>query len=78
MVASGGSHRARLRSPSPLRVREEQVPREGTRVSRIVRRARGADGATYVWVARTRGVGTGEGGAGLRYDRAVDAPPAVS
>ncbi|MEZ4401898.1 MAG: hypothetical protein R3B06_17850 [Kofleriaceae bacterium] len=61
----------------PLRVREEQVPREGTRVSRIVRRARGTDGATYVWVARTRGVGTGEGSAGLRYDRALDAPPAT-
>ena len=34
--------------------------------------ARGTDGANYVWVARTRGVGTGEGSAGLRYDRAID------
>ena len=63
---------ARPAPGSPLRVREEQVPREGTRVSRIVRRARGTDGASYVWVARTRGVGTGEGSAGLRYDRAID------
>jgi hypothetical protein len=57
-----------------LRLREEQVPREGTWVRRIVRRARGADGAVHVWVARTRGIGTGEGDAGLRYDRGVEGP----
>ncbi len=37
--------------------------------------ARGADGSTYVWLARTRRIGTGEGSADLRFDRAVDAPP---
>jgi|JI10StandDraft_1071094.scaffolds.fasta_scaffold01379_16 hypothetical protein len=62
---------------TPLRVREEQVPREGTHVRRGYRRARGADGSTYVWLARTRRTGTGEGSADLRFDRAVDAPPPV-
>jgi hypothetical protein len=57
------------------RVREEQIPREGRRVIRHVRRARGADGATHVWVARATGVGQGEGWSGLRYDLAVPAEP---
>jgi hypothetical protein len=60
---------------APLRIREEQVPREGTHVRRAHRRARGADGSTHIWLARTRRIGTGEGSADLRFDRAVDAPP---
>ena len=67
----------------PYRIREEQIPREGTRVSRLVRRARGADGTTHVWIARTRGVGTGEGSSGLVFDQALPtdrplAPPTGS
>jgi hypothetical protein len=53
------------------RVREKQIPREGRRVIRHVRRARGADGATHVWVARASSVGQGEGWSGLRFDLAV-------
>ncbi len=67
ILAAGGG--------TPLRVREEHVPREGTHVRRGYRRARGADGSTYVWLARTRRIGTGEGSADLRFDRAVEAPP---
>lgn len=72
--------RGRILQPSslagaPYRVREEEVPREGRRVLRRARRARGVDGRTYVWVARARGVGTGEGYAGLRFDRAVETVP---
>ena len=53
------------------------------RVSRLVRRARGADGTTHVWIARTRGVGTGEGSSGLVFDQALPtdrplAPPTGS
>ena len=58
-------------SDIPYRIREEQIPREGTRVTRLVRRARGADGTTHVWIARTRGVGTGEGSSGLAFDQAL-------
>lgn len=53
------------------RIREEQLPREGRWVSRLIRRARGADGTTHVWIARTRTVGTGEGSSGLRFDLAL-------
>lgn len=57
------------------RVREEEIPREGTRVIRRVRRARGVDGATHVWVARARSIGTGQGWSGLRFDLAVPTVP---
>ena len=60
----------------PPRVREEQVPREGTHIRRVYRRARGSNGSTHVWLTRTRRVGTGEGSADLRFDNAVDAPRA--
>jgi hypothetical protein len=56
---------------TPYRVREEEIPREGTRVARVVRLSRGSDGKTHLWVSRTRSVGTGEGWSGLRYDLAV-------
>ncbi len=57
------------------RVREEEIPREGTRVVRRVRRSRGVDGATHVWVARARSIGCGEGWSGLRFDLAVPTVP---
>jgi hypothetical protein len=60
---------------TPYRVREEEIPREGTRVIRKVRRTRGVDGATHVWVARARSIGTGEGWSGLRFDLAVPTTP---
>ncbi|MCW5801497.1 MAG: hypothetical protein KIT31_03855 [Deltaproteobacteria bacterium] len=62
---------------TPYRVREEEIPREGRRVARVVRRSRGVDGRTHLWVARRRGIGTGEGWSGLRYDAAepVEPPP---
>lgn len=60
---------------APYRIREEEIPREGTRVIRRVRRARGIDGATHVWVARARSVGGGEGWSGLRFDLAVPTAP---
>ncbi len=59
----------------PYRIREEEVPREGRRVARRVRYARGADGRTHVWSTRTRSVGTGEGWSGLRFDLAVPTVP---
>jgi hypothetical protein len=49
-------------------LREEEVPREGARVTRGYRLARGVDGSTFLWLARRKGVGRGEGSSGLRYD----------
>jgi hypothetical protein len=53
---------------------QEEVPREGARVRRRYRMARGSDGALYVWRARRSSVGMGEGSSGLRYDDAIPMP----
>jgi hypothetical protein len=58
---------------APYRVREEEIPREGRRVSRLARWARTIDGKGLVWVSRRRRIGTGEGWSGLRYDLALPA-----
>jgi hypothetical protein len=47
---------------------EEEVPREGARVTRGYRLARWVDGSTFLWLGRRKGVGRGEGSSGLRYD----------
>jgi hypothetical protein len=49
-------------------LREEEVPREGARVTRAYQLARWVDGSTFLWLARRKGVGRGEGSSGLRYD----------
>jgi hypothetical protein len=66
----------RILSPSalngqPYRIREEEVPREGLKVSRVVYRARGSDGSTHLWIARRKQIGRGEGSSGLRFDVAA-------
>lgn len=53
------------------RIREEEVPREGTRVTRLPRWSRWTDGTTHVWITRARGAGTGEGSSGLKFDLAL-------
>ena len=52
----------------PLRVQDEEIPREGARVTRAYQYARWIDGQTYVWMGRRKGVGRGEGSSGLRFD----------
>jgi len=57
----------------PYRIREEEIPREGRRVSRLPRWTRDVDGRARVWMSRRRSVGAGEGWSGLRFDLAVAA-----
>ena len=47
---------------------EEEVPREGARVTRAFQYARWTDGSTHLWVGRRKGPGRGPGGSGLRFD----------
>jgi hypothetical protein len=49
---------------------EEEVPREGARVTRAYRYARWCDGSTHLWLARRKTPGIGEGSSGLRFDTA--------
>lgn len=56
---------------SPYQIREEEVPRAGTRVLRRVNRVRWIDGTTHLWIAREKTVGQGEGASGLQFDLAI-------
>jgi hypothetical protein len=55
-------------SPHPFYVDEEAIPRSGVRVSRRFRRARTADGATWLWTGRRARTGRGEATSGLEWD----------
>jgi hypothetical protein len=52
----------------PLRLRDEEVPRSGRKVTRSRRHARWHDGASLDWVGRANTLGRGEGTSGLAYD----------
>jgi hypothetical protein len=65
--------RGRVLNPTgvvPYRVREEEVTRAGTRITRVICRTRWLGGETYVWIARRKSAGSGEGSSGLKYDLA--------
>ena len=52
----------------PLAIYEEEIPREGVRVTRGYQLARWLDGSTHLWIGRRKVVGSGEGSSGLRFD----------
>lgn len=58
----------RVLQPPGLTLREEEVPREGARVTRGYRMARWVDGTTFLWLSRRKQVGRGEGSSSLRFD----------
>jgi hypothetical protein len=51
-----------------LRIPDEEIPREGVRVTRAWQLARWTDGSTYLWTSRHKRPGRGEGWSGLRFD----------
>lgn len=52
----------------PLRIEEEEVPREGALVERSFQYARWFDGAALLWLGRRKTAGRGESSSGLRFD----------
>jgi len=69
--------RALLLDPGqPFFVADHIIPRAGVQADRYFRRARGADGTVYVWMARLSGPGRGPGLSGLRYDAVRNMAPA--
>ncbi|HTE44552.1 MAG TPA: hypothetical protein VK636_04845 [Gemmatimonadaceae bacterium] len=52
----------------PLRIEEEEVPREGAVVTRAFQFARWFDGRSLLWLGRRTRPGRGEGSSGLRFD----------
>ena len=51
-----------------LAIFEEEIPREGIRVTRNYQLTRWQDGSTHLWIGRTKKVGRGEGSSGLKFD----------
>ena len=51
-----------------LAICEEEIPREGVRVTRTYQLARWQDGSTHLWIGRRKTVGRGEGSSGLKFD----------
>jgi hypothetical protein len=70
--APSGRIVARLSAPG-FQLPDEEVPRAGARLQRIICRARSADGSTHLWIARRKLIGAGAAASGLRYDLAQTA-----
>lgn len=51
-----------------LLLQDEEVPREGARVTRSYQYSRWIDGSTHLWIGRRKQPGRGEGSSGLRFD----------
>ena len=64
-------------TPAPgrsLELYEEEVPREGVRVTRSYQYTRWIDGSTHLWIGRRKQPGRGEGSSGLRFDVVGNSP----
>jgi len=57
-----------LESGQEFSLFEEEVPREGVRVTRNYQFTRWIDGSSHLWLGRRKGVGRGEGSSGARFD----------
>lgn len=68
LPTGGGAPIGKLLGYPALTLFLEEVPREGVRLQRHYRHARGIDGSTSLWMARRRTVGRGEGQSGLAFD----------
>lgn len=58
----------KILAADPLIIKEEEVPREGIKVTRAYQYARWINGEPYLWIGHQKSVGKGEGGVGLRFD----------
>jgi hypothetical protein len=58
-----------LPKSDPYFIKEEEIPRSGLRVERVVFRTRWIDGTSHLWVQRRRRIGAGESSSGLTFDQ---------
>jgi hypothetical protein len=61
-----------LNSSPDLLLHDEEVPREGVRVTRVRRLARWVDGSSWLWTGFRKRVGRGEGSSGLLFDQVLE------
>jgi len=59
-----------LNAEPTLLLFDEEVPREGVKVTRQFERTRWIGGSTLLWVGLRKQVGRGEGSSALRFDEA--------
>lgn len=59
----------------PMRIFEQEVPREGLQLVRRYRFSRTADGGSLLWCGRMKTPGKGEGSSGIRFDYVDDVDP---
>lgn len=64
-----------LHPTEPMKVRDEELPREGVRVRRVPTIARRIDGSVARWITRRVTIGSGEGSSGLAFDSTVARTP---
>jgi len=64
-----------LESDNDLSLFEEEVPREGVRVTRTYQFTRWIDGSSHCWIGRRKSVGRGEGSSGLQFDSLLKGEP---
>ena len=76
LLAPDGSNlirraRGELLNAAPrLALYDEEIPREGIRVTRQFERTRWIGGSTRLWIGLRKRVGRGEGSSALRFDQA--------
>jgi len=68
MEAQGRILNPPAKDQKDLSIFEEEIPREGIRVTRSYQLTRWHDGSTHLWIGRRKRVGSGEGSSGLRFD----------
>jgi hypothetical protein len=74
MLAADGSNVIRraqgplLNAATKLAIYDEEIPREGVRITRSFQYTRWFGGAALLWVGYRKHVGRGEGSSGLRFD----------
>jgi hypothetical protein len=78
MLAPDGSNVIRhaqgelLNATAKLALYDEEIPREGVRVTRQFERTRWLGGSTLLWIGLRKQVGRGEGSSALRFDDAAN------
>jgi hypothetical protein len=65
------AHGELLNAAAELALFDEEIPREGVRVTRQFERTRWIGGSTLLWVGLRKQVGRGEGSSALRFDDAA-------
>ncbi|WP_141565874.1 hypothetical protein [Citricoccus sp. CH26A] len=70
----GGQPRGQILEPhrslqaNPLTIHDEEIPREGARLTRSYQYARWSNGQTFLWMARQKSAGSRQGSSGLEFD----------